>query len=732
MALVAVGMLPATAAAFDAGVAVKDITPPLAGAADPSGFVVCAAFTGPRTWAFDEPYADVNANGRYDDPEPYCDANVNLRHDQIWYSGADIGAPLPATKVHDPITARAFAIRQDAKTLVVVSVAAQGLFNTYIDRAISRAKALDPAITDMVVSANHNESSPDTIGIYGGPAVAETLPLRTGIDDYYMDFLVEQIAQAADAAVETLAPATVHVRQAAPPAGVEVRLSDNWPTTDNGSDKPVAIDPKLGVIQARAAGSGDPIFTVLSLAAHNQEIGHSDDPALAGDISADWPGWFEARVAAGGGGTGIYLVGDNGSEEDPITAPEQGGEGSYQQAQATGEALGDVTLATASGAGPIAPGPIHSARHDFCVPLENNLFKAAAAAGLFGDRETYVVQGGQCVPAATVPDGLQTTVGLVDVGPELQLILNPGEAFPALMLGSRWGFEDVPVECQGRANPPVPTWLSHARHRLQVGLANDFIGYLIPPWAYIGQAGAIATTTDPDCNSGGGSDDSAGHHHKLETEGVGPTASDLVARNATQLQLDDAPDPTAAVVPGRFVLTDGTLSRSPLGATGVRLADGSTLTGQFIDYDGATQAAPDLTTRGILTTRPGCAILEQRVYVDVFPPFPAPPAARRARAGCGPPPNYPLPCAPHRRPELRVTRAVVRRHRLRVRGTARARHCGKGLRKVTVRYRGRTHRAKGRTRWHFRARVRRVRRVVVVAIDRSGRRTRRVVRVRRG
>ena len=97
----------------------------------------------------------------------------------------------------------------------------------------------------------------------------------------------------------------------------------------------------------------------------------------------------------------------------------------------------------------------------------------------------------------------------------------------------------MPVECQGRPNPPTPTWLSHAKHRIQVGLANDFIGYLIPPWAFIGEAGAITATNDPDCNTGQGSTDSAGHHHKLETEGVGPTASDLVARNATLLQVAD-------------------------------------------------------------------------------------------------------------------------------------------------------------------------------------------------
>ena len=42
---------------------------------------------------------------------------------------------------------------------------------------------------------------------------------------------------------------------------------------------------------------------------------------------------------------------------------------------------------------------------------------------------------------------------VVDVGPDLQLLANPGEAFPALMVGSHWGIEDA--SCPDRPNPPV-------------------------------------------------------------------------------------------------------------------------------------------------------------------------------------------------------------------------------------------------------------------------------------
>ena len=76
--------------------------------------------------------------------------------------------------MHDPIDARAVAIGDGSKTVVYVSVVAQGLFENYTkairDEAIATSKTPGHTpIDDVVVSANHNESSPDTVGIYGGP-----------------------------------------------------------------------------------------------------------------------------------------------------------------------------------------------------------------------------------------------------------------------------------------------------------------------------------------------------------------------------------------------------------------------------------------------------------------------------------------------------------------------------------------------------------------------------------
>jgi len=231
----------------------------------------------------------------------------------------------------------------------------------------------------------------------------------------------------------------------------------------------------------------------------------------------------------------------------------------------------------------------------------------------------------------------------------LRFIVNPGEAFPGLMLGGPWGIEDA--SCPARDNPPVPTWHSSARYRFQVGLGDDLIGYEKPAWSYLYEAPIY---TSPDCTT-----DPHNHHHGLEDESVGPMASNLVAQTLTAL-LDQTPDPNAQVRLGRYVKADGILTDAyttatdqgapghfPAGAVAIWLAapgqttlnaapghpDSGTivaldgirsfggrrvdLNGHFMDFDGADQAGPDVSTRGMLVKAGGGSLT--RYYVNVYP-----------------------------------------------------------------------------------------------------------------
>jgi hypothetical protein len=707
--------VPAAAAVepqLQVGVGTADITPPPASPSlEPSEFATCPpGLTGPRPFAFEEPYLDRNGNGRFDYPEPFCDANSTGGYDGIYLSGA---ADNLAKRVRDPIDARAIAFKARGKTYELISIVTQGTFENYI-KAIREEIMKQRPVANVIVSSNHNESSPDTVGIYGGGENPIGTGSRTGIDEYYMrKWLIPRVVEAGVKAYDDLRPASLWARQAGPPPDISIR-THTFPTVDDkGND--VAIDHKFRVLQARD-GDGKAIFTMLNLAAHNQQYGqHGDHTAISGD----WPGEFQRRLEAKGGmGMGLFLVGDNGSEEDPhvegVTDKDCDGLADCEKFITTvGQAVADHVASEVPKLRRIPSGGLAFDRKTLYVPIENNAFKAAAAAGLFGSRHTFAPDGTDTERAG--PD-VRTHVSVLRVGPQLQFIANPGEAFPALMVGSPWGVDDA--ECPEREEPPVPTWRAQAPYRFHVGLADDLIGYELPAWAWKSDTPGVFTTDACDSQE-------ARHSHSLETEGVGPTGANAVAKALTALLGDtDYADPTLKRVwLGRYVQPDGRLTRRPEGAVAVWLAppgshelkpgSGTVIgtkgitgfgtraidrSGRMMDYDGIDQDAAGVNTRGMV--RFACnGTAAERYYVDVYPALSAPaklPAATTGKVstGCGSGnpgtgtpgnPHHPPPrpgggkpgCRDTLRPDVSIARRSVRLERDRVflRGTARDRGC---------------------------------------------------------
>ena len=167
---------------------------------------------------------------------------------------------------------------------------------------------------------------------------------------------------------------------------------------------------------------------------------------------------MERAIDAAVPGMSMFLVGDNGSQEDPQTNPPVIPKGSenhsnpktqYKQSVATGRAFARIAERGARSAVPLAPGPVTLTREQICIPLENNGFIALAAAGEFGHRQAWICtayKSGR--PIAPIPNGqgtptdgmdFRTFVSYARIGPDLEMVDIPGEAFPALMLGSPFG-----------------------------------------------------------------------------------------------------------------------------------------------------------------------------------------------------------------------------------------------------------------------------------------------------
>jgi hypothetical protein len=658
-----------------AGAAAEKVTPLRFNAARdlveyPKALCPRAIFSGRRIFDFEEPYVDRNHDGTFEyGTDLFCDANHNGRWDGLYSSG---GVDHLLEWVHDDIWARAVAISDGTHTVVIETVTSQGLFIEDDDRIRTGIIRGAPGVTQVFVSSTHNESSPDPIGIYGAPDDGTgDAGLFSGVDDYYIDYLVAQSVKAGVEAVRSMQPAVMRVGEFTPP-DVRARLSKTFLTTDAVKNTPTfgtpeATDDIARVVQLARASDGANIETIFNWAAHNQQIGHASDASLATDpvsgkrlrvnraVSDDWPGMFASTLESTLGGRAMFMVGDNGSIEDPHTYPVPNGcppplgdEGCFELSNTTGSMLANdvASLLAGSGMETVAPHALAASTTRFLVPLQNQLFLAVFASGLFAHRPP--TSATPCLDAMHVVRPCFTTeVGLLDFGPQLQMLVNPGEAYPALIEGHPFGHEQM--SCPERAQPPVPAWRATADHKLEMGLGDDMIGYEIPAPGWFADPLVLVDPACPrsaDFMSDPTSDNDANEeYHKLESESVGPDAGNLVASHLAALALARPRRAGQALYlgVGRFLLANGSFSRKGAdGPVGVWvLASGATsfkpgagtligvggvsafgsrpvdAHGVFIDFDGRAQSAPDIDTRGMLVTYPDGSVT--RYLVDVYP-----------------------------------------------------------------------------------------------------------------
>src|SRR5260370_29487297 len=106
---------------------------------------------------------------------------------------AGFGQDRRATKIHDPLMARAVVLRHGDRKLGIVSIDVVGFFYANILRVRDELKDF----AYVLVSSTHNHEGPDTLGLWGPN------PFTNGVDPEYLKHVEEEIVKAvrsADAA----------------------------------------------------------------------------------------------------------------------------------------------------------------------------------------------------------------------------------------------------------------------------------------------------------------------------------------------------------------------------------------------------------------------------------------------------------------------------------------------------------------------------------------------------
>lgn len=627
---------PHPAAPFRVGAASVSFTPPKAGklADDPADCDHTGQFDGPRKFAFEEPYKDLQGSGHFDAGDPYVDCNGNGRWDGNFLGGGS-DSPRLYDHVADKVGARAMVVSNGKRTIAVEVLDNEGAFNVYLQRIRRQVRADGVHLDGIYISSNHDESAPDTIGISG------LNPASSSVNAYFAEYMVQRSAKAIEQAVANQRRATIDYAEAKEPSN----LRQCW------SSYPFVDDQQMPSLQA-VGSKGKVIATLANVSQHAESLGFNPDQAQKNWISADWIHFFRARLEHRFGGVAIEMAGSVGSVETPEVfskvisrIPQEFVDESHpagcrtlfdpngqpapvgydQETKALGQSLaGAVGNALASKARPSRTGAIWGKRSDICIPLSNALFALGAHLGVFAARSGYTDNCTHRFPVApngsTSGDEVKSQVAAFRIG-DGTFVSVPGEVFPFTYLRGFLGPDDMP-----KPEPPLPPWpmpYMHTPFRFVDGLGEDMVGYIFPVGNGVGVPGE-----DP----GGSDTDRFGCGHSDDSEAASSHTSDIAGAALVDILRKKFGEPER-VVDGRYVLPNGSLSRDPLGGPEVKCNVDTTFIyggraqkvwipgrGQikpaaWMSLDGRRQGQPNRNTRGYLNKR------GDPVWLDVFEPL---------------------------------------------------------------------------------------------------------------
>ncbi len=386
----------------------------------------------------------------------------------VWMAGYGTGRR--ATGVHDPLWARAAAFRSGGTTVVVVALDLVGYFRPEVEkiRSILPRKL---GVTHLVVCSTHNHEGPDTMGLWG------PIPFVSGVRRDYMTKVRTTVIRLVEQVVGELKPARIRIAETTAP--VDGVVGDHR--------DPVIFDDTLSVMGIDAAADGAPIATVVNWACHPETLGSRNT-----QLTSDYPHFLREAVEAETGGVCVFLSGALGGMMTP--EPPSGLE-DFEAARHVGESVGKAAVKALEGAKGVEEAEVTVRTKPFDVPVENKSYRLGMLSGTL-KRDVYDAEGKLFEGSVLGKSKLcvRTEVSMIRIG-EAQFITVPGELLPELAVGGYDGSRSHGKDIVGKGNPNPPKLADapkgpYLRDRMTgkvkflIGLANDELGYIIPPYNF--------------------------------------------------------------------------------------------------------------------------------------------------------------------------------------------------------------------------------------------------------
>jgi hypothetical protein len=329
-----------------------------------------------------------------------------------------VGPSHPATRKKGELTVRALVFEQDGTRVAIVSADFLGFPSTLGNRV--RAAVTEVPPQNILIGATHTHSGPDCYGFPDGKG-------GTVADPKYLESVCVRMAETIKQAVSTLEPVRVKIAT----GEAKGKIAYNYYAEQ-------LYDPRCHVIQfVNASG---PVATLVNYAIHPEVIGSE-----AGICSPDLIGPLYDRIAAKGGGIGIFM---NSAQGGMVTADNRlpgGGEArNWEECIRIGSLLADEALRIVRNVPEQASPELFCAARSLTFPVDSPLMRA-------------LIKEIPGIPGA-IEGKITTQMNLINLG-SAQILTIPGEALP-----------NIGYYLKRKM---------HGKHNLLFGLTNDAFGYIL-------------------------------------------------------------------------------------------------------------------------------------------------------------------------------------------------------------------------------------------------------------
>lgn len=334
----------------------------------------------------------------------------------IYMAGFDPGRR--ATGLLDTLEAGALYLADGRSEMLLVTVDAIGLMKPVVDQIRDEIQDALGRKLPILVSSTHTHAGPDTLGLWGWAPVGH-VPLRSGMDQDYMAFLVHTVARAGLNAVAMAVPAGLKMASLDVPA--------DWVRNDRKG----GIVDRAAVAVAVLDETARYKALLVNFSAHPETLWEHNTL-----ISADYPAAFRRRVRDRKKGVPLFFSGDLGGMLTPNCPEDADLEQRRAFVQKFGRSIADLAMRTLVRAETITePPPLRVIGAPMVVPVENTRFKLARHMGIL---ERDFPLGGVSTEAWVAGiEGLFTMVScpgelVPELGVQVRKWAGPG---PVLLMG---------------------------------------------------------------------------------------------------------------------------------------------------------------------------------------------------------------------------------------------------------------------------------------------------------